>query len=75
MRQRLFLDRLAFRKRVRETEAKFASMRLQVPSVSSGEKLGMISDGEGSGAEGSGAPSLNVEPYQEGMDGFMRHEI
>jgi SWI/SNF related-matrix-associated actin-dependent regulator of chromatin subfamily C len=75
MRQRLFLDRLAFRKRVRETEEKLAGMRLHVPTVSAGEKLGMVSDGEGSGAEGSGAPSVNVEPYQEGMDGFMRHEI
>ena len=64
MRQRLFLDRLAFRKRVRETEQKMAGMRIQVPAA---EGIGM-EDAEESGREGT-------EPFQEGMEGFMRHEI
>ncbi|KAK5116604.1 hypothetical protein LTR85_009229 [Meristemomyces frigidus] len=67
MRQRLFLDRLAFRKRVRETEAKLAGMKISVPT---GEKMSMEAGGEGGAAGHSGA-----EPYQEGMEGFMRHEI
>ncbi|GIZ37228.1 hypothetical protein CKM354_000068200 [Cercospora kikuchii] len=33
-RQKLFLDRLQFRKRVRETEARFANMKLQQPQPS-----------------------------------------
>lgn len=68
MRQRLFLDRLQFRRRVRETEAKLAEklagMKISVPS---GEKLSM-SAGEGVTGEG-------VEPYQEGAEGFMKHEL
>jgi SWI/SNF related-matrix-associated actin-dependent regulator of chromatin subfamily C len=65
MRQRLFLDRLQFRKRVRETESKLAGMKIQVPA---GEKLTM------DGAEG-GVGAEDVEPFQEGMEGFMKHEI
>ena len=68
MRQRLFLDRLAFRKRVRETETKLAGMKISVPAA---EKMGMVDEHGGSGAEGNG----EVEPYQEGMEGFMRHEL
>lgn len=64
MRQRLFLDRLQFRKRVRETEAQLASMKIQPPT---GEKLSM--DGENSSA------NVDAKPYQEGAQGFMRHEI
>lgn len=65
MRQRLFLDRLQFRKRVRDTEAQLAGMKIQPPT---GDKLSM--DG---GAEGSA--NAEAEPYQEGAQGFMRHEI
>ncbi|KAK6405959.1 SWI/SNF and RSC complex subunit Ssr2 [Elasticomyces elasticus] len=66
MRQQLFLDRLAFRKRVQETEAKLGGLRLGAGV--GGEKLGM--DPEGGAGVGEG-----VEPYQENMEGFMRHEI
>ncbi|KAK1065823.1 SWI/SNF and RSC complex subunit Ssr2 [Friedmanniomyces endolithicus] len=67
MRQQLFLDRLAFRKRVAETEAKMGGMR--IGGVGGGsEKLGMDSVAAGMVGEG-------VEPFQEGMEGFMRHEI
>jgi SWI/SNF related-matrix-associated actin-dependent regulator of chromatin subfamily C len=66
MRQRLFLDRLAFRKRVRETEQKLAGMRIQVPQA---EKLGVVEEGNGEGIGES------VEPYNDGMEGFMKHEI
>nr|POE67130.1 swi/snf and rsc complexes subunit ssr2 [Quercus suber] len=67
MRQRLFLDRLAFRKRVKETEELLAGMKIQPPAS---EKLAVqpVSDGAAAGVS-------NVEPYQEGMEGFMRHEI
>ncbi|WPG98025.1 Hypothetical protein R9X50_00080900 [Acrodontium crateriforme] len=64
MRQRLFLDRLAFRKRVHETEAQLAGMKITPPTT---EKLG-IKHVDSSAAD-------TVEPYAEGMDGFMRHEI
>ena len=70
MRQRLFLDRLAFRKRVRETEQKLAGMRIQVPSA---EKMGFVEEDDDR-AEGS-AGVEGVEPYHDGMEGFMRHEI
>lgn len=65
MRQRLFLDRLQFRKRVRETEAKLAGMKIQPPE---GEKLAMDGGDGNANAEG-------VEAYAEGMEGFMKHEI
>jgi len=68
MRQRLFLDRLAFRKRVRETEAKMGGLKIAVPS---GDKMGMEEGLEGARGNGNGG----TEPYQEGMEGFMRHEI
>ncbi|KXS94615.1 hypothetical protein AC578_10644 [Pseudocercospora eumusae] len=67
MRQRLFLDRLQFRKRVRETEAKLAGMKISVPQ---GDKLSMDQPGAEGSAEGS-----QSEPYQDNMDGFMKHEI
>ncbi|KAK1089488.1 SWI/SNF and RSC complex subunit Ssr2, partial [Friedmanniomyces endolithicus] len=67
MRQQLFLDRLAFRKRVAETEAKMGGMRIGGVG-GGGEKLGMDSLSAGTVGEG-------VEPFQEGMEGFMRHEI
>ena len=82
MRQRLFLDRLAFRRRVRETERKMAGMKINVVGV---EKMGMVdesSNGEGFGEDGMDggagfgrAVGGGVEPYAEGMEGFMRHEI
>ncbi|KAF2719278.1 SWIRM-domain-containing protein [Polychaeton citri CBS 116435] len=68
VRQRLFLDRLAFRKKVRETEAKLGSLSIGVPA---GEKLSMAS----AGAEDVEDPSISVQPYAEGEDGFQRHEI
>ncbi|KAK3114735.1 SWI/SNF and RSC complex subunit Ssr2 [Teratosphaeriaceae sp. CCFEE 6253] len=64
MRQRLFLDRLSFRKRVREVEGRIAGRGLGVGE----EKLGM--EGLGAGRAGQG-----VEPFGEGAEGFMRHEI
>ena len=71
-RQRLFLDRLGFRKRVREWEGK---VRMQgadgggVKVGGLGEKMGLerLRDEEVEG--------MSVEPFQEGMEGFMRHEI
>ncbi|KAK3708044.1 SWI/SNF and RSC complex subunit Ssr2 [Vermiconidia calcicola] len=65
MRQRLFLDRLAFRKRVRETEQKTEGRRIEVPSV---EKMAMSE-------EGAQSEAVEIEAFQEGMEGFMRHEI
>lgn len=41
MRQKLFLDRLAFRQRVKETEAKLGGMRINVPGQQGEEKLDM----------------------------------
>ena len=70
MRQRLFMDRLAFRKRVRETELKMGGMKISVPAV---ERMGM-SEERSSVDEGNGSGN-GVEPFQEGMEGFMRHEI
>lgn len=67
MRQRLFLDRLAFRKRVRETEEKLAGMKIQPPAA---KKLTMQPQGDG-----ATSMSGNFEPYQDGVEGFMRHEI
>ncbi|KAK5175503.1 SWI/SNF and RSC complex subunit Ssr2 [Saxophila tyrrhenica] len=64
MRQRLFTDRLAFRKRVREVEGQLGRMRLD---VGMGEKMGMV--------EGEGAERGSEGPYREGGEGFMRHEI
>ncbi|EMC96380.1 hypothetical protein BAUCODRAFT_70305 [Baudoinia panamericana UAMH 10762] len=73
MRQRVFLDRLSFRRKVREAEAKLAEMlvgrRIAVPG---GEKLSI--DPAGDSVGGNGVVG-GVEPYQEGMEGFMRHEI
>nr|POE94679.1 swi/snf and rsc complexes subunit ssr2 [Quercus suber] len=67
MRQRLFLDRLAFRKRVKETEEQLAGMKIKPPAS---EKLAVQPVSDGAAISGS-----NVEPYQDGMEGFMRHEI
>lgn len=62
MRQRLFLDRLQFRRRVRETEANLAALKIQPEKLSMAPQNGVV------GGEG-------VEPFQEGMEGFMKHEI
>ncbi|TKA62292.1 hypothetical protein B0A55_12837 [Friedmanniomyces simplex] len=67
MRQQLFLDRLAFRKRVAEAEAKRGGTMIGAME-GAGEKLGMDPVAVGTMGEG-------VEPFQEGMEGFMRHEI
>ena len=66
MRQKLFLDRLAFRKRVHETEQRLAGMKLEQPQ----QHMGMEPAGAVEAARGEG-----VEPYMERDDGFMRHEI
>jgi SWI/SNF related-matrix-associated actin-dependent regulator of chromatin subfamily C len=60
MRQRLFLDRLAFRRRVHEAESKMAGLKIEVPPT---EKMG-VERGEG-----------DIEPLAEDSEGFMRHEI
>jgi SWI/SNF related-matrix-associated actin-dependent regulator of chromatin subfamily C len=60
MRQRLFLDRLAFRRRVHEAESKMAGLKIEVPAT---EKMG-VERGEG-----------EIEPLAEDSEGFMRHEI
>ena len=75
MRQRLFLDRLAFRRRVRETELKVGGMR-GIP-VAGAEKMGFVgSDVEGEEGSGSGSGvGEGVGAYHDGMEGFMRHEI
>lgn len=75
MRRQLFLDRLQFRQRVRETESRLAerlgALKIDVPAV---ERMGMDAQGSlvlAAGEEGSRV----VEPYGEGAEGFMRHEI
>lgn len=65
MRQKLFLDRLAFRQRVRETEAKLVGLKIQPPAA---ERMSM------QGAQGAEGVA-GVEPFAESMEGFMRHEI
>lgn len=60
MRQRLFLDRLAFRRRVHEAESKLAGLKIEVPAA---EKMG-VERGEG-----------EVEPLGEESEGYARHEI
>lgn len=67
MRQRLFLDRMAFRKRVYETEQRMAGMKIGVEPA---QNMGMegVTEVEGGRAEG-------VEPWMESDEGFMRHEI
>ena len=93
MRQRLYLDRLAFRKKVRETEEKMGGLKIEVSSAEEpkvkavpqqtaeggivGESMGGIDQaGLGDGGMGAGMGGMpGIEPYQEGMEGFMRHEI
>lgn len=77
-RQKLFLDRLQFRKRVREAEAKFANMKLQQPQLSASEhpqpnpneQREQTQPVEGSG---SGAVSESAQPSEPtslfGQDG------
>ena len=71
MRQRLFLDRLAFRKRVLETEQRLAGMKV---SVAQGQNVGVEEVREG-GLGGEGGSGEGVEPWMERDEGFMRHEI
>ncbi|KAK3671587.1 SWI/SNF and RSC complex subunit Ssr2 [Recurvomyces mirabilis] len=74
MRQRLFLDRLAFRQRVREVEGRMGGVKIKVVGQE-GAGVGMeIAGVGGAGGEGLGGEG-GVEPYGEGMEGFMRHEI
>ena len=68
MRQRLFLDRLAFRRRVREVETQLEGMKMAVPGAGK-EDLGLDAAGDAAGA------GKDVEPFAEGMEGFMRYEI
>ena len=66
MRQRLFLDRLAFRKRVKETEDRLAGMKIGVAGPDTMAVEGLGDEGRTEG----------LEPWVEGRDeGFMRHEI
>ncbi|KAI7163378.1 hypothetical protein KC352_g26511, partial [Hortaea werneckii] len=85
MRQKLFLDRLAFRQRVKETEAKLGGLKLGVPGQQGEEKLDMSAappqaeggDGaaEGQSEHGSGAAGeAKPVPFGEG-DGAVSHEI
>ena len=67
MRQRLFLDRLAFRKRIREVETQMGGMRIE---VGRGEKMGLTQQGP----DGQ-VPQAEATPWAEGMEAFMRHEI
>ncbi|KAK5128178.1 hypothetical protein LTR08_004082 [Meristemomyces frigidus] len=68
MRTRLFLDRLAFRRRVRETETRLGKMGLGLAGVG-GEKMGLVDvGGEDTGMEVGGE-----EGWGEG--GGVRHEI
>lgn len=69
-RQRLFLDRLAFKKRVRETEDKFKRLAVSLPEKSdddsesaSGEKLQIVNDDAVATQEGGAvqAPSTATE--------------
>lgn len=62
MRQKLFLDRLAFRKRVKEVEAKMGGMKI---ATGPAEKLSME---HGDGVQ-------EAEMVAEGGAGFQRHEI
>lgn len=62
MRQRLFLDRLAFRQKVRETEAKLGGRRLEVPAT---EKYAVEAVDAQDGMMG-------IEPFGEAG---VRHEI
>jgi SWI/SNF related-matrix-associated actin-dependent regulator of chromatin subfamily C len=76
MRQRLFLDRVLFRRRVREAEERLAKLGLGGPgSIMAGlgdqEERMVVEGGEESGSSNKDG----VEPFQEGMEGFMRHEI
>lgn len=74
-RQRLFLDRLMFRKRVRETEERFRKMGL-----SADDKKDTAAD-EGSGEEKMGFQRVDqtqggeVRPIAQGDAGFKGHEI
>ncbi|KAF2772192.1 SWI/SNF complex protein [Teratosphaeria nubilosa] len=72
MRQRLFLDRVQFRSRVRDVEAQLAKqmagIRIEVPA---GEKMSI----DEQSVAGQGVHQQGIEPYGEGMEGFMRHEI
>ncbi|EME47789.1 hypothetical protein DOTSEDRAFT_69655 [Dothistroma septosporum NZE10] len=63
MRQRLFLDRLQFRKRVKEAETGLAGMKISVPA---GEKLSM---------NAKNAAAAESAPFEDGMEGFMKHEL
>jgi len=71
-RQRLFLDRLAFRKRVRETEEKLKNMKVGGgESAQNGveeERLGLTK------ANGEAAQS-DVQPPSQGEPGYAMHEV
>lgn len=69
-RQRLFLDRLQFKKRVRETEERFRRLGVD-PGIEKendeGEKLVVAEEGEQS--------SLEVKPVATDAPGYKMHEI
>ena len=75
-RQRLFLDRLAFKKRVRETEDRFRRLAVDVPQEQQpgeedgeGEKLIVQAEDETSAAVGQGGA---VQPPSVGADGTYK---
>ncbi|USW50299.1 Putative SANT/Myb domain, SWIRM domain, Homeobox-like domain superfamily protein [Septoria linicola] len=64
-RQQLFIDRLQFRKRVRETEAKFANMKLQQPQPSAEQPQQQNDQREPTQpAEASGSGNVSEAPQQ-----------
>lgn len=70
-RQRLFLDRLAFRKRVRETEDRFRRLGVNVapvPGENEDERLG-VKKVNGDSADAA------VQPPSQGDAGYKVHEI
>lgn len=75
-RQKLFLDRLAFRRRVREMEEKLGKMDLSGVEGGS-QRMEMEGLGGGGGEEEvmMMGRAADVEPYQEGMEGFMRLDV
>ncbi|KAI7002797.1 hypothetical protein KC366_g19216, partial [Hortaea werneckii] len=91
MRQKLFLDRLAFRQRVKETEAKLGGLKLGVPGQQGEEKLDMSTaappqaeSGEGQEAKVSGEQAAGAAAAAAGeakpepfgeADGAVSHEI
>ncbi|KAF4551996.1 SWI/SNF and RSC complexes subunit ssr2-like protein [Elsinoe fawcettii] len=69
-RQRLFLDRVAFGKKVREVEERFAGLGVGKKEDGAQERLDFAPK-EGDGGQGKG----EVKPVQEGEKGFQSLEL